>query len=117
MLYKVTNDASYLADAKLAADYTMNNMCPNVLLPAEGDFNEQGVLKAIFAQYIMMLVKDGGQSQYLPWLLKNINAGWQNRDRFRDLTYRNYGIACPSGDIQSYEASSIVTFMQVYPVN
>ncbi|HEY8783882.1 MAG TPA: glycoside hydrolase family 76 protein [Mucilaginibacter sp.] len=115
MLYKVTNDTSYLADAKLVADYTRNNMCPNVLLPAEGDFNEQGVLKAIFAQYIMMLVKDGGQSQYLPWLQQNINAGWQNRDRSRNLTYRNYGVACPIGDIQSYEASSIVTFMQVDP--
>jgi predicted alpha-1,6-mannanase (GH76 family) len=115
MLYKITNDTSYLADAKLAADYTKNNMCLNGLLPAEGDFNEQGVLKAIFAQYIMMLVKDGGQSQYLPWLQQNINAGWQNRDKARDLTYRNYGVACPTGDIQSYEASSIVTFMQVDP--
>jgi len=115
MLYKVTKNTSYLDDAKLAADYTKNNMCLNGLLPAEGDFNEQGVLKAIFAQYIMMLVKDGGQSQYLPWLQQNINTGWQNRDRSRDLTYRNYGVACPTGDIQSYEASSIVTFMQVDP--
>jgi predicted alpha-1,6-mannanase (GH76 family) len=115
MLYKTTNDAAYLTDAKLAADYTVNNMCNNGILPAEGDFNEQGVLKAIFAENIMQLINDAGQSQYLPWIQKNVNLGWQNRDASRNLTYRNYSVSCPTGDIQSYEASSIVTFMQVCP--
>ncbi|MBS7564098.1 hypothetical protein KHS38_06735 [Mucilaginibacter sp. Bleaf8] len=115
MLYKTTNDKSYLADAKLAADYTMNSVSTNGILPAEGDWNEQGVLKAIFAQYIMSLVNDAGQTQYLPWIQKNINAGWNHRDVKRGLTYRNYAAVCPSGDIQSYEASSIVAFMQLCP--
>lgn len=115
MLYKTTNDANYLADAKLAANYTMNNMCRNGILPAEGDYNEQGVLKAIFAQYIMQLINDAGQSQYLVWIQKNVDTGWQNRDASRNLTYRNYSVSCPAGYIQSYEASSIVTFMQICP--
>lgn len=115
MLYKETNESSYLADAKLAADYTMNRMGTAGILPAEGDFNEQGVLKSIFAHYIMMLIKDAGQNQYLTWIQKNINTGWQHRDVQRGLTWRNYNLACPTGDIQSYEASSIVTFMQVCP--
>jgi predicted alpha-1,6-mannanase (GH76 family) len=51
MLYKETKDKAYLADAKLAADYTRSKMSANGILPAEGDFNEQGILKAIFAQY------------------------------------------------------------------
>ncbi|ASU36683.1 glycoside hydrolase family 76 protein [Mucilaginibacter xinganensis] len=115
MLYQVTNDATYLADAKLAADYTQNKMCVNGILPAEGDFNEQGVLKAIFAQYLMMLINDGGQKQYLAWIQKNVNSGWANRDKARNLTYRNYAVACPTGIIQSYEASSVVTLMQICP--
>jgi len=115
MLYKITNDAGYLADAKLAADYTKNNMCVDGILPAEGDFNEQGVLKAIFAQYIMMLINDGGQQQYLSWIQQNVNTAWTNRDKARDLTYRNYAVACPTGVIQSYEASSALTFMQICP--
>jgi hypothetical protein len=93
----------------------MNNMCNKGILPAEGDFNEQGVLKAIFAENIMLLINDAGQSQYLPWIQKNVNLGWQNRDASRNLTYRSYSVSCPTGDIQSYEASSIVTFMQVCP--
>jgi predicted alpha-1,6-mannanase (GH76 family) len=116
MLYETTDDTTYLADANLAANYTMNNMCDNNgILPAEGDFNEQGVLKAIFAQYIMQLINVAGQKQYLAWIQKNINYGWVNRDKNRNLTYRDYSVSCPSGDIQSYEASSIVTFMQLCP--
>jgi predicted alpha-1,6-mannanase (GH76 family) len=114
-LYKATSDASYLNDAKLYADYVKNSLCTNSILPAEGDFNEQGVLKAIFAQYIMQLIQDGGQSQYLAWIQTNVNTGWINRDATRNLTYRNYAVSCPTGDIQSYEASSIVTFMQLCP--
>lgn len=115
MLYDVTNDNTYITDAKQYADYTENSMCTNGILPAEGDFNEQGVMKAIFAQYIMMLIKDGGQSQYLPWIVKNINTGWNNRDKSRNLTWRNYALPAVTGVEQSYEASSIPTFMQVCP--
>ncbi|PUZ23046.1 alpha-1,6-mannanase [Chitinophaga parva] len=116
MLYQQSNDVAYLDDAKKVADYTQQHLCDTAgILPAEGDWNEQGVLKAIFAHYIMNLVNDGGQAQYLPWIRKNINTAWGNRDVARGLTYRNYAIPCPTGTIQSYEASSAVSFMQVCP--
>lgn len=114
-LYKATNNAAYMNDAKLYTEYTKDHLCTNGILPAEGDFNEQGVLKAIFAQYVMQLITDGGQLQYLPWIQTNVNTGWKNRDTRRNLTYRDYSVSCPLGDIQSYEASSIVTFMQLCP--
>ncbi|MDP4277970.1 MAG: glycoside hydrolase family 76 protein, partial [Bacteroidota bacterium] len=116
MLYKETKDTSYLNDAKLAAGFTQQSMSDiGGILPAEGDWNEQGVLKAIFAHYMMSLIVDCGQTQYLEWIRNNINTGWANRDKTRQLTYRNYTILCPSGVIQSYEASSVVAFMQVCP--
>ncbi len=115
MLYLATNEKSYLDDAILAADYTRDKMCnAEGILPAEGDWNEQGVLKAIFAQYIVRLIEDAQQTQYLPWIKKNITLAWENRDKTRDITYRNYTIPCPTGDIQSYEASSAVAFMQLF---
>ena len=116
LLYKETNDAAYLADAKLAADYTRDVMSKNGILPAEGDFNEQGILKAILAQYVVPLVYQYDQKQYLPWLETNVTTGWKNRDPQRNLTYRRYGVPCPTGAIQSYEASSIVMFMQLLPL-
>ncbi|TWR24965.1 alpha-1,6-mannanase [Mucilaginibacter achroorhodeus] len=114
-LYNETKNSAYLNDAKLIADYTKNKMCTNNILPAEGDFNEQGVLKAIFAQYIMQLIKDAGQTQYLSWIRQNVDAGWNNRDKQRDLCWRNYALPAPTGVMQSYESSSIVTFMQLCP--
>lgn len=113
-LYNETKDEAYLNDARLAADYTKAKMGTNAILPAEGDFNEQGVLKAIFAQYIMQLIKEGKQTQYLDWVKTNINTGWNNRDKDRNLTWRNYALSAPRGVMQSYESSSIVTFMQLY---
>ncbi|MFD0793779.1 glycoside hydrolase family 76 protein [Mucilaginibacter litoreus] len=114
-LYKETKDNAFMADAKLYADYTKNKMCTNGILPAEGDFNEQGVLKAIFAQYITQLINEGGQTQYLDWIKTNVNTGWNNRDKARNLTWRNYALPAATGVMQSYESSSIVTFMQLVP--
>ncbi|QEH42033.1 glycoside hydrolase family 76 protein [Chitinophaga sp. XS-30] len=116
MLYKATGEQSYLDNAKQAADYTKNVMCDaDGILPAEGDWNEQGVLKAIFGHYLMTLVNEGGQAQYLPWVRHNINTAWGNRDATRGITYRNYKVPCPGGVVQSYEASSAVMLMQVCP--
>lgn len=116
MLYKETGKQSYLDDAILAADYTKEVMSNDEgILPAEGDWNEQGVLKAIFARYMDMLIEVGGQEHYLSWLQKNVNTAWQNRDKNRTLMYRDYDIPAPEGLIQSYEASSAVGFMQVIP--
>ncbi len=116
MLYRATGNGSYLRDAKLAADYTKNVMSDSEgILPAEGDWNEQGVLKAVFARYLYMLISDGKQEQYLPWLRYNAATAWANRDPGRNLMFRNYKVACPTGDFQSYEASSAVGIMQVCP--
>ncbi len=65
LLYESDGDEVYLEDAIKAADYTKNEMSnEDGILPAEGDWNEQGVLKAIFARYLMYLVDIGGQEQY-----------------------------------------------------
>jgi predicted alpha-1,6-mannanase (GH76 family) len=115
-LYKQTKDAEYLKDAKLAADYTKNVMSSaEGILPAEGDWNEQGVLKAIFARYTMALVNDGGQDQYLTWLRKNGDVAWRNRDKNRNIMFRDYDIPCPVLTVQSFEACSAVGIMQIAP--
>lgn len=115
LLYKATNTKSYLDDAKLCASYVKNYMCnSNGLLPAEGNWNEQGVLKAILAQYLVLLLPEDNTGVYAKWIDGNIKAAWQNRDTVWGIMYRDYSVKCPSGTIQSYEASSGVAFMQLY---
>ena len=115
LLYKETGNQSYLNDANLAAQYTKDVMCnSDGILPAEGDWNEQGCMKAIFAHYMGILVYDCNQTQWLPWMYANANAAWNNRDHERNLMYRDYTVKCSNGMIQSYEASSGVAFLQVF---
>lgn len=112
MLYKATGNKMYLNDAVLAADYT-KAMSGNEFLHFENGI-EQGIYHAIFAQYIIRLVEDGGQSQYLPWLRANINAGWKNRLKENNITYKDYANPAPGIEkIESYDASGIPALMQV----
>ena len=97
--HQITGDTMYLADAKRAADYTCDSMSKGGILPPEDDYNEQGILKSIFAHYLMELIDVYGQKQYLPWVEQNISLGWANRDKQRGITYRNYAVPCPAGDI------------------
>lgn len=115
LLYQTTNLQSYLDDAKLAANYTKTVMSDaSGILPAEGDWNEQGVLKAIFARYLSKLVEVYSGSDYSKWASFNAQSAWNNRDLSRGIMYRDYKITCPVGIVQSYESSSAVAFMQVF---
>lgn len=115
MLYKKTGDQRYLDNAIEGADYVRFVMCDEKgIFPYETGI-EQGIYVAIFAQYIIRLIEDCGQEQYLEWLRDNINTAWRNRDYARTLTFKNFAIRCPGGDIESYDASGAVALMQVVP--
>lgn len=117
LLYKATGEKTYLDNAILGADYTMNTMSETYdLLPFESGV-EQGIYTAIFAEYMAMLV-NGGQTQYVPFLKRNINYGWANRDRTRNLCGGEYHKAQIEGaTIDSYSASGIPALMLLFPAD
>jgi hypothetical protein len=116
MLYKQTNEVSYLNDAVLAADYTKNNMSDaKGILPYESG-EEQGVYNAILAQYMVRLIEDGNKPEYIDWLRKNINTAYGNRNSTTGLMGKNYKTAPAAGTpVSCYDASSIPALMQVIP--
>jgi hypothetical protein len=116
MLYKNTNDAGYLNDAVLAADYTKNKMSDvNGILPFEGG-EEQGVYNAILAQYMIRLIQDGNKPEYLSWLRKNINMAYGKRSSSTGLMGKDYKTTPPAGvPVSAYDACSIPALMQVVP--
>lgn len=118
MLYKATGEKTYLDNAILGADYTMNTMSGTYdLLPFESGV-EQGIYTAIFAEYMAMLVNDCGQTQYVPFLKRNINYGWANRDQTRNLCGGEYHKAQIEGaTIDSYSASGIPALMLLFPAD
>jgi hypothetical protein len=114
LLYKITGERRYLDDAVLAADYTKNSMSDKYGALSFENGIEQGIYTAIFAQYIIRLIEDGKQTQYLDWMRYNANKGWANRDA-RKLTYKNVNMACPAGVLEVYDASACPAIMQVIP--
>ena len=118
LLYKATGEKTYLDNAILGADYTMNTMSETYdLLPFESGV-EQGIYTAIFAEYMAMLVNDCGQTQYVPFLKRNINYGWANRDQTRNLCGGEYHKAQIEGaTIDSYSASGIPALMLLFPAD
>lgn len=115
ILYEITEEKHYLNDAILATDYVRKVMCDkNGLLPFQNGI-EQGIYTAIFAQYIIKLIENQ-QSQYYDWIKNNINTAWQNRDKKRNLTYKDFSIPCQPGEIEIYDASACPALMQVIPL-
>lgn len=117
MLYKETGDEMYLKDAVLAADYSKEKMSDNngVLFYKNGI--EQGIYTAIFAQYIIRLIEDCNQKQYVDWMRLNINTAWANRDKDRNLTFKDASNPCPTGIVEVYDVSGCPALMQVISVN
>lgn len=114
LLYRGTGDNKYLDNAILAADYTIETMSDNNVLPFENGI-EQGIYTTIFAQYMAMLVYDCGQKQYIPFLKYNIEKGWNNRDKKRNICKGRYGEKVTSNDtIDVYSASGIPALMLLF---
>ena len=118
LLYKATGEQKYLDNAVLATDYSVNTIAGTYdLLPFETGA-EQGIYTAIFAQYIAMMIYDCGQTQYLPFVKRNINYGWGNRDKKRNICGGNYTKPQVEGDaIESYAASGIPALMLLFPTD
>lgn len=115
MLYNKTRDKMYLDDAILAADYSKNKMSDENGILFYKNGIEQGIYTAIFAQYIIRLIEDGGQEQYIDWMRLNIDTAWKNRDKKRNLTFKDANNPCPQGIIEVYDASGCPALMQVIP--
>ncbi|WP_460431966.1 glycoside hydrolase family 76 protein [Arachidicoccus ginsenosidivorans] len=113
ILYKITGEQSYLDNAILAANYTMNVMSAPLFILPNGGGTEQGIYTAIFAQYMQILIKDCEQTDFLPWMERSIGYGWNNRND-KNLTIKDYTKkAGPT--VSCYDASGIPALMLLFP--
>ncbi|MDE7387527.1 MAG: glycoside hydrolase family 76 protein [Muribaculaceae bacterium] len=121
LLYLATGDQSYLDNARAGADYSINTMSAdhgmlpwahNHRHPYDQGSLEQGVYPAIWCQYMSLLTDECGQKDYLPFLVRNIEAGWANRQAATDICDGEAWAVTPSDTIiGSYAASSTPALM------
>ena len=73
---------------------------------------EQGVYPAIWTEYMKLLINDCGQHQYIPFMLRNIETGWKNRDKARNICDgESWKPTTADRMIGGYAASSIPALM------
>lgn len=67
-------------DARLAANFTMENMTTAAILPQYGIANNNSGFNAIFYRWLLRFMHDRGmKSVYEPWLQTNATAAWNVR--------------------------------------
>lgn len=112
MLYKETGDEFYKEDAIKSADYVREKMSDKKgILTVEYGL-EQGIYTAVFAEYIIRLIEDCDQPQYIEWIQYNIEKGWSNRNS-KNLTFKDFNKKCTEEILEVYDASACPALMQV----
>lgn len=108
------NLLGYTNEARLAATYTMNQMCRAGYLPPGGENGDGGGFNGIGMRWIARYMKDRGeQATFEPWLQKNAEAAWQARRTSDNLSWCRWPEPTPEGRRYSWGASSAVVIMQV----
>jgi predicted alpha-1,6-mannanase (GH76 family) len=111
------NFLGYTNEARLAATYTMNQMCRDGYLPAGGESGDGGGFNGIGVRWIARFMKDRGeQATFEPWFQKNAEAAWQARRASDNLSWCRWPQPTPEGERYSWGCSSAVVMLQaVHP--
>ena len=104
----------YPEEARLAASFTMNQLCRDGYLPAAGENGDSGGFNGIGVRWIARFVREHGeQAAFEPWLQKNAAAAWQARRPADNLTWCRWPEPTPEGPRYSWGCSSAVVLLQV----
>ena len=119
--------ANFLGDtatAKLAADYTMNEMGERdasgfMIMPQYGSGGgDLAGFHSIGLRWISKFMKDHKlEATYLPWLQANADAAWNMRRTSDGLSWCRWLEPTPEGVLYSWDTISSVVALQVVPPN
>jgi predicted alpha-1,6-mannanase (GH76 family) len=108
------NFLGFTNEARLAALYTMNQLCRDGYLPAADENGDGGGFNGIGVRWIARFMKDRGEEvTFEPWLQKNAEAAWQARRASDNLVWCRWPQPTPEGRRASWGCSSAVVMMQV----
>ena len=103
----------YPDDARLAASYTMNQLCKDGYLPAYGEKGDSGGFNGIGVRWIARFMNDHHeQAAFEPWLQKNAEAAWQSRRVSDNLSWCRWPEPTPADRRYSWGCSNAVVILQ-----
>ena len=108
------NLLGYTDEARLAATYTINELCRDGYLPASGETGDGGGFNGIAVRWIARFMKERGEeATFEPWLQKNAEAAWQARRTPDNLSWCRWPQPTPPDRRSSWGCSSAVVILQV----
>ena len=103
-------------EAKLAAQFTRENLCHDGILPAYGREGDVAGFNGIFVRWLARFMTDHQlQSDYQGWLQANADAAWRCRRSSDNLAWSDWSTPTPDGPLNSWACSSSVVMLQVVP--
>ena len=108
------NLLGYTNEARLAASFTMNQLCRDGYLPAAEEEGDSGGFNGIGVRWIARFMKDRGEeATFERWLQTNAQAAWQARRSSDNLSWCRWPEPTPPGRRYSWGCSSAVVILQV----
>ncbi len=114
LLYENTGDSKYLDDAKLAADYTMNNMYARGVMNNEEEGNDLPGFKGILARWLGYYIKVSGNNEFNDWFIKNAKVAWNNRNS-SGITWTQWAQKTEDQFYTAWGCSAVVSLLQNCP--
>ena len=104
----------YRDDARLAAAFTMNQLCRDGYLPQSNENGDGGGFNGIGVRWIARFIYEHGeQANFEPWLVKNAEAAWQARRASDNLSWCRWPQPTPDDLRTSWGCSNAVVILQV----
>ncbi len=99
-------------EARLAADYTMSQLCHAGMLPPYQQAGDLGGFNGICVRWLAKFMDDRGlQSRYEGWLRQNADAAWNSRRKSNDLIWSRWPAPTPDEPLYSWACSSAVVLL------
>lgn len=108
------NLLGFTNEARLAATFTMKELCKDGYMPPAGEKGDGGGSNGIGARWIARFMKvRGEQATFEPWLQKNAEAAWKARRASDNLSWCRWPQPTPEDKRYSWGCSSAVVMMQM----
>lgn len=114
LLWKLTGNTNYPADALLAAKFTRGVLSWDSTLPVYGSGDAAG-FNGIFMRWMARFLNDSRLwPQFYEWMSLNADAAWRVR-RADNLSWQDWTSPTPSGTLESWNCSDSVVALQIVP--
>jgi len=103
-------------EARLAADFTMNQLCREGMFPQYQQSGDLGGFNGICVRWLAKFMHERRlQSRYEPWLRQNAEAAWNARRKTDGLIWSRWPEVTPEETLYSWACSSAVVMLHAIP--